>query len=277
MDSIPFFLKKEAIVSIDTKPANEFLSYQFLPLDSSKLFYNVDVFNYEAVFEGMPAIVRPFIQQFGSILFLVFTILFVLGALTFRQSGRSLFSNFGYTFTLGGRNKTLYNEQLTTSDVWSHIFFVFQTIVFCSILFFDLTLRHANLQLHGNEYLFLFAQIMGAIFVFMFLRYVVYKVLGAIFLDTRTNIFLDTYSWVVYLTGIISFIPLLLYFYISEIRTYMLFVLFAVFVFGRIAVSVRSYALFVKSHIGILYFFVYLCGVEIMPYFLVYKAISFMI
>ena len=275
IDSIPFYLDKEVIAAVDTMPVNEFLSYQFLPLDTSKLFYNLEAFNHETLFSGLPALMRPFMQQHGSTFFFFFTIFFALTSIIFINSGRALLSNFGYIFTLGNKNKNFFNEQLTTSDMWGHVFFIFQTIVLYSILFFDLTLQHVDLSFQGYEYLLLFSQMMGAIFVFMTLRYIVYRLMGAVFLDTKTNVIIDTYLWVVYLTGILSFFPLLLYMYIPEIKIHALILIIAIFVLGRIAVFTKTYTLFVKSHIGILYFFVYLCGVEIMPYFIVYKAITF--
>lgn len=274
IDAIPFYLDKGVIVGLDTMPVNEFLSYQFLPLDTTKLFYNIEAFNHESLFSGLPTLMRPFMQQHASTLFLVFALLFVLTSFIFAKSGRILFSNFGHIFTLGNRNKNLFNEQITT-DVWGHVFFVFQTIVLYSILFFDLTLHYADLSFRGYESLLLFSQIMAAISLFIFIRYLVYKLVGAVFLDTRTNDVLDAYMWVVYLSGILSFFPLLLYIYISEVRIYALILIFAIFLVGRITVFAKTHTLFVKSHIGILYFFVYLCGVEIMPYFIVYKAITF--
>lgn len=276
-DSIPFFLQKEVAASMDTIPKNEFLSYQFLPLDSSELLYNVDAFSVDAVYSGLNAVTRSFIQQNGSILFLVFTLFLIISSLIFRKSGKALFSDFGYIFTLGSRNKNLYNEQITTSDVWGHVFFILQTIVLYSILFFTLTLQHSDMLLEGTEYLILFGQIMGAISIFILLRYIVYRVIGAVFFDERTNGLLDTYLWIIYLTGIVSFIPLLLYIYIPEVRLLALIVMFVVFVVGRFTVFIKGYSLFNKSHIGVLYYFVYLCGVEIMPYFLVFKAISFIV
>ena len=277
VDSVPFFLQKEVVASIDTIPRNEFLSYQFLPLDSSKLLNNVEAFNHEVVYTGLHAVVRSFMEQYGSLVFLVFALFFIISSFIYWSSGRTLFNNFGYIFTLGNRNKNLYNEQITTSDVWGHVFLVFQTIVFCSILFFALTLRHTELLLQEAGYLFLFVQIMVGIFIFMFLRYIVYRVIGAVFFDERTNGLLDTYLWVVYLTGILSFIPLLLYIYIPEIKLSALIVMFAIFIIGRFTVFIKGYTFFYTSHIVVLYYFVYLCGVEIMPYFLVYKVISFMI
>lgn len=276
-DTVPFFLQREVIANVDTIPENQFLAYEFLPLDSSKLLYDFELFNYETVFTGLPALVRPFVEQHGSALFLVFAILFVLSSLIFIESGRALFGNLRYIFTFGNRTEDIYGEQITTSDVWGHLFFILQTIVVFSILFFDLTIKHSPMVLEVNESLILFSFIMGAVFLFLFIKYVVYRIMGAVFSDSSTNILLDTYLWIVYLTGILGFLPILLFIYIDELKLYALILICAIFIVSRIIIIAKSYFLFVNSHIGILYYFVYLCAVEIMPYLLVYKAISFII
>ena len=273
IDSIPFFLKKEIVTSIDSIPENEFLSYQFLSLDSTKIFYKVDTINQQAFISGIEGLVRPFMQQFGSVLFLAFTLLFVLSALVFRTSGHALFSNFNYIFTFGSRNKNSYSQQITTSDIWTNLFCVFQALVIYSILFFDLTLERTSLFSNWYDYIVLFSQIFVVISLFILGKYILYKLMGVMFSNTKTNGLIDVYLWVICLTGILSFIPIVAYIYIPEMKTYVLFFLLAVFIVGRITVFIKSFSFFVKSHIGILYFFVYLCGVEIMPYMLLYKAI----
>ena len=273
IDSIPFFLKKEIVTSIDSIPENEFLSYQFLSLDSTKIFYKVDTINQQAFFSGIEGLVRPFMQQFGSVLFLAFTLLFVLSALVFRTSGDALFSNFNYIFTFGSRNKNSYSQQITTSDIWTNLFCVFQALVIYSILFFDLTLERTSLFSNWYDYIVLFSQIFVVISLFILGKYILYKLMGVMFSNSKTNGLIDVYLWVICLTGILSFIPIVAYIYIPEMKTYVLFFLLAVFIVGRITVFIKSFSFFVKSHIGILYFFVYLCGVEIMPYMLLYKAI----
>ena len=275
-DSIPFFLQKEVIdVTVDTVPVNEFLSYQFLPLDSLNLSYKVSAFNHEAVFAGLPAMVRPFMAQYGSILFLVFTFCFVLTALIFRKSGRALASNFGFIFTVGNRNKSMLSESVTTSDVWGHVFFIFQTLLLYSIFFFDLALKQITVFTLTSEYLLLFGSIFVALFLFAFIKYVVYKAIGAILLETKINDVTDVYLWILYLSGVLTFIPLVFYIYVPEIKLYAFILIIGIFLVGRIIVFIKAYSLFVKSHIGILYFFVYLCAIEIMPYFIIYKAIMF--
>lgn len=277
MDTLPpFFLKKEVVTaSVDSMPVNEFLSYQFLPLDSLGLSFNVDAFNHEAVFSGMPALIRPFLEQFGSVLFLIFALCFVFTALVFRGNERALVSSFGLIFTFGNRNKNLQRESVTSSDAWGQIYFVFQTLILYSLFFFVLAVSETTQVTYIYEYIQLFGLIFVGIFLFVFIKYIVYKVISSLFLDTKTNEVIDAFLWILYLSGIFSFFPLIAYIYIPEVKIYALLLVFAIFLLGRILVFIKSYSLLVKSHIDILYYFVYLCGVEIMPYFIIYKAVVF--
>ena len=272
-DTIPFMLKQQVVSSIDSIPKLDFLSYEYLPLDSSKVFYNVDAIGQQTVFSGLEGLVRPFMQQFGSVLFLVFAVLFVLSALVFKQSGRALFGNVNYIFNVGKRNKNTYGQQVTTSDVWSNLFFIFQAFVIYSILFFDLALEQTNLLFNSYDYLVLFSVIFAFIALSVFIKYLFYLFMGEIFSDSKNKTLNNLYLKVIYLTSILSFIPIMAYVYIPEVKIYALFFLLALFIAARIAVFTTSYIFFIKSHIGSLYFFVYLCGVEILPYFLLYKAI----
>ena len=272
-DTIPFVLKQQVVASIDSIPKLNFLTYEYLPLDSSKVFYNVDAIDEYAVFTGLEGLVRPFMQQIGSILFLVFTVLFVLSAIVFKQSGRALFGNVSYIFNVGKRNKNSYGQQVTTSDLWSNLFFILQAFVLYSIFFFDLALEQSNLLFNGFDYLLLFSVIFAVIALFVFSKYIFYKFMGALFSTSKTNALVNVYLWIIYLAGILSFIPVVAYIYIPEVRMYVMFFLLAVFIIGRIVVFAKSYSFFIKYHIGSLYFFVYLCGVEILPYFLLYKSI----
>jgi len=272
-NSIPFFLKKEVITSIDSISENEFTSYQFLPLDSTNAFYNINAFNGESFFSGLPVIARSFMHQHGSLVFLIFTICFILSSIILSNSRRTLFNNFPSILTLSNQNNKIYKEQITTSEVWGHIFFLLQTVIVYSILFFDITLNQSTLSFHSYEYLLLFASLNVGILLFIFLKFIVYKMLMAIFSNTQSNNLIDDYLSVIYQTGIFSFFPIFLFIYIDEVKMHALFFIILIFVLGRLILFSKTHSFFIKSHIGFLYFFVYLCGIEIMPYFLVYKAI----
>lgn len=272
-DTIPFMLKQQVVASIDSVPKLDFRTYEYLALDSSKVFYDVDAIDQHAVFTGLEGLVRPFMQQYGSVVFLVFTLLFALSAIVFRRSGQALFGNIKYIFDIGKSNKNSYGQQVTTSDVWSNLFFILQTFVIYSLLFFDLALEQSHHFYYGYDSLVLYSVIFATIAIFALSKYLFYKFMGALFSNTKNNALVNVYLWVVYLTGVLSFTPIVAYIYIPEVKMHIIYFLLAVFIVGRIVVFAKSFTFFIKYHIGSLYFFVYLCGVEILPYFLLYKAI----
>lgn len=271
-DSIPFILKKDVAASIDTIPANDFLSYEYLPLDSSKLYYNTEAICHKTLFSGMEGLVRPFIHQFGDVLFLVFTLLFVLGAILFSNNGWSHFANIKSVFSLDSNNTKTNNVQTTAIDAWSKIFYGFQTYVVYSILFFAIAVTYSNQYYSANDYLLLYAQLLVGLFIFTFVKILFYRLMEGVFAKPKMNILSGAYTNIFYLSGAIGFLPVIVYLYIPEVKIYALFFLLALFIIGRVAVIVQSYVFFIKYHIGSSYFFVYLCGVEILPYFLLYKA-----
>ena len=145
-DSTPFVLKKDVVTSIDTIPANDFYSYEYLPLDSSKLFYDIERIGQEVVFSGLEGVARPFLQQLGGVLFLVFTILFVFGALVFRNSGLSHFTGIKNIFSFDNHKKKLNSEPITATDAWSKLFYIFQTYLIFSIFFFAIAVQALNVH-----------------------------------------------------------------------------------------------------------------------------------
>ncbi len=272
-DSIPFVLKRDVVASIDTIPANDFYSYEYLPLDTSKLFYDVDRIVQEVVFSGLEGVARPFLQQIGGVLFLVFTILFIFGAIVFKNSGLSHFTGIRNIFNFDNRKKKSTNQPITVTDAWSKIFYVFQTYLIFSIFFFAIAAQASSLYFNTYDYLILYLQISAGFFLFVLVKFLFYQLIGSVFSKDKINNLIDAYISVFYVAGILSFLPIVAFIYIPEAKLYVLFYVLVVFIVGRLAVIVQSYIFFVKAHIGNSYFFVYLCGVEIMPYLLLYKAI----
>ena len=272
-DSIPLILKKNIVASIDSIPANDFFSYEFLPLDSSKLFYDIDRVGQEVVFLGIEGLARPFIQQVGGVVFLVFTLLFVFSALVFKSSGLAFFGDIRYMISLGTINNRYDNKLTTTFDFWSTFFYLFQTFIIFSILFFYFGVQQSSLYYSNYDYLILFSLIFAAISLFVLLKYLFYRFIGSVFSKRNIKTLINTYLSVIYLTGIVCFMPIFAYIYIPETRLYVLPLLLVVFIVGRIAVFIQSFVFFKKADIGSFYFFVYLCSFEIIPYLLLYKAV----
>lgn len=272
-DSIPFTLKRDVVASIDTISANKFLSYEYLPLDSSKLFYNIDAMGSEATFYGVEGVMRPFIQQFGGTLFLVFVLLFIIGSVVFASSGLSHFVGIRSLFSFDNDSSKSDNKPITAIDAWSKLFYAFQTYIIYSILFFVIAVGSSSQLYSGYDHLILYLQILAVLILFITVKYLFYGITGNLFSKTKTNILIDTYLKVFFLAGVLSFLPIIVFIYIPETKIYVLLFLSILFIVGRVAVILQSYLFFIKAHIGSSFYFVYLCGIEIMPYLLLYKAI----
>lgn len=276
IDSVPFFLqKKEEVTNADTTSITEFGTYEYVPLDSTQLFYDVSTIKELPLNAGLKATMRPLMQQWGGALFVLFTFFFVCFALVFRNRRQVLIESLANIFTTDTQVAKIHDKEITTSDVWANLFFILQTFTLYSLLFFDIAHTYSLHYFSSYDNMLLFAQIFIAFFVLAIGKYLFYQLMNVIFSNSSTNILIDTYLWVIYLTGILSFIPIVIYFYVLPAKMIVLLYLVAVFIGGRIIVFTKTYTFFVKSHIGILYFFIYLCALEIMPYILMYKmAIS---
>ncbi len=273
-DTIPFVPKDDFIANIDSILANDFLPFQHLYAYSSRLCYETtDTVIRKVAISGIEGVARPFMHQVGGVLFLIFAVLFILFALVFSKNGLSQFAGIKSVFSFDSRNNKLDNEPITTIDAWSKLFYAFQTFAIYSILFFDIAIQNPSQHFGSRNYLILFTQIFIGIILFVLIKYFLYSIMAGVFSKSKMSAFIKTYNGVIYLTGVLSFLPIVAYIYITEVRVYVLFFLLAVFIVGRIAVFLQSFIFFAKAHIGGFYFFVYLCGIEIMPYFLLYKAI----
>lgn len=272
-DSIPFILKRDVVASIDTIPANKFLSYEYLPLNSSKVLYNIDAMGSEATFYGVEGVMRPFIQQFGGIIFLVFVLLFIMGSVVFASSGLSHFAGIRSLFSFDNRSTKSDKKLVTTIDVLSKLFYAFQTYIIYSILFFVIAVGSSSQFYSSYDHLILYLQIIIVFALFFLAKYLLYGITGSLFSKTKANILIDTYLKVFFLTGVLSFVPIIVFIYVPETKIYVLLFLSTLFIVGRAAIILQSYLFFIKAHIGSSFYFVYLCGIEIMPYLLLYKAI----
>lgn len=275
-DSIPFVLKKDVVASIDTIPANDFLSYyEYLPVDSSKLFYDIDAMGQEVIFSGIEGLVRPFVHQVGGSLFLVFAFLFLFGAIVFSSNRLSHFAGIRNVFSFDNHKTKSDKEPTASIGVWSKLFYLFQTYIIYSVLFFVIAVEGSSIYYSSNDYLLLYAQILAGFFLFVWVKLLFYRLMEGVFAKNKIKVLTATYLNIFYLAGALGFLPIIAYIYIPEAKLYVFFFLAALFIIGRIAMIVQTYIFFIKAHIGSSYFFVYLCGVEIMPYFLLYKAIVF--
>jgi hypothetical protein len=101
--------------------------------------------------------------------------------------------------------------------------------------------------------------------------------ISLIFLQNDIKNWINRYFRLLEFTGIILFLPTILYLYLPDIRNIMQLVILLVVIINRLIVIVELLNIFVKNKVGRFYFFMYLCGTEIAPYLMYYKVVVLLI
>lgn len=281
LNTVPFFLKEPVIVSPNNTLQKDFSTFEYLSTDSTRLFFETDtalttvIETSQTGFQGVPL---PFPISAQTIVFFLFLLCFVLFAFVFKREGTAVMGNFYSIFSSGNRHReSIYKGQVTATETWGEVFLMFQAMTILSIILFAFSWNSglAGMSLKNSLYF------LGGAFVllglFFGLRFLMYKAIGSFMFSLHINAWIERYFWIVELMGVLSFLPAMFYVYVHEFASIALFVLFALFILSRLVIIVLLLIFFVKNKIGILYFIVYLCGVEIAPYLFVYRgAISIM-
>jgi len=156
----------------------------------------------------------------------------------------------------------LFNILLFIAQVFSVSLFIF--------LFFKV-LQPETVQ--NNEYLFI--QICTAYSVFVGVKFSIEKIIGTAFsLDTVINSYLfQKLSYRNLISLFIFILNLFLYYVIEPTGTILLFFVAAIIVFNGIALfySYKTNRSLIMSNF--FYFILYLCALEISPYFILYKTL----
>ena len=279
-DSVSLFLRNEisATVVADTQKT-DFSAFEFLATDSSRLFFDVDTtaIAVQSSHIGFQGVALPFSTFAESMIFLIFLGCFFLFSIIFNREGVALTGNFRNIFSSGSRYHTsIYKEQITTTEIWGEVFLMLQSAVVFSIVLFVFSWDKGLSVMPQKYYYLFFAGAFLGLSAFLGLKYLIYKAIGSFMFTSEMNQWIGRYFWIVELLGILCFIPAMFFVYLQEYREVALIVLFGIFLASRLVVVVTLLIFFVKNKIGILYFIVYLCGVEIAPYLIIYKgAVSF--
>lgn len=112
--------------------------------------------------------------------------------------------------------------------------------------------------------------------IFVGFKMMMYQILGCVFSDTRrisnmTQKFITT----VQLFGIFSFLPVLILIYSDGLDIIMLSLIGILFLCERLIAIYHVISNFLQEKINFLFLIVYLCTVEILPYFFLYEIANF--
>ena len=188
-----------------------FLSFEYIPTDNTGLFFNVDSSTFSVssgqMPEGFSGALLPFSQTVHSVFFLFFTFCFVIVAFWFNREGLTLVANFRNIFSGGMRRRTIFKEEITTTGIWSEFFLIFQTILILTVVFFTFFWDKGISGLSVKNMVLVFLAVFLGILLFLSIKYLVYKLIGYIFIEWGISEWTEKYFRVVELMGVLIFIP----------------------------------------------------------------------
>lgn len=285
--TLPFYLKAEVV---QTGPQSwletwqtRFGRYDFLPTDSNRVFFDFEkgaalseqfTQFYPAGNIGAPL---PYSLWIQTTFFFLFLFSFIIFAFFFQWEGTALKGNFKGAFSFGKRVVPSHKSQVTKTEAWGEFYLLFQTILVFSILLFSwlwsngFSIFTTTVQMAG------FGAIFAAITLLVYLKIGGYRFIGTFFLKTEMKGWSIYYTRMMEILGIVLFLPAICYVYLHEFRNIILIVVVIVFFISRLVICIELLNIFVKNKISPFYFFVYLCGIEIAPYLLLYKGVLFAI
>lgn len=279
-DSVPFFLKAEDIPVKSDSLRFDFGHFEYLSTDETSLFFELDTVTGTVISktvhfqtDGHLGSLMPISPIFSTSIFFLFLICFIMFSLIFRKEGSLFMGNFKRVLSLKKHSLSGYKDQVTTSDVWGNIFMIFQAIAIFSIILFTFLLDKKLLLSPESSNSIIFIGIFFILTVLGGLKYLIYRVISVFFLKKDILNWINRYFRLLELKGIVLLFPAIIYFYLPEIRGEILLLIIFIFLIGRVILVIELLIIFVKNKIGTLYFFVYLCGTEIAPYFLFYKGL----
>lgn len=277
IDSVSLYLKKDVIAPQSDSIQIGFSSFEYIPTDSTRLFFDVDTtataISTEQMFQGFSGTLLPFSQTIQSIFFLLFAFCFVILAFWFNQEGPTLAANFRNIFFGGVRNRTIFKEEITTTGVWSEVFLIFQTILILTIIFFTYSWDKGIADLSLKTVGFTFLAIFLGILLVVGIKFLVYKLIDYIFTEWGIGEWTEKYFRIIELSGILIFIPAMFYVFVPEYSMIALFLLIIIFFIILMVIFWNLLNIFAKNKVGLLNYFLYLCAIEIVPFFLIYKGL----
>lgn len=271
-DSSIFYLKTNIEVSEADTSWFQFSPYVVIPKDSVGIsFQNINqTVTTQPIrndYTGLPRIIP---QKEASVFFILFAFCFVLFAIFFRSEKSARYTEMKNLFAFGKKPSSVYKNQVTTTEVWGGIYLIFQSLLIYSIFAYNFFWNQGVSEMHTPNKLLLFASIFLFILLFLLIRYLTYWIFGSVFFQSKVESWTEKYLRIVEILGLMCYFPVLFYVFIPEWRSVLFIALAIFFLIARIGVVIGMLEIFVKNRIGFLYFFVYLCAVEIMPYYLLY-------
>jgi hypothetical protein len=222
-------------------------------------------------FTEEPLSPRIHFQNWGFILFLVCFFIFIHVAST----GPKLLQSMLKGLSGNSSRESIFAEQIDNETIIK-LLLCLQTIVLCSVNLFSYYVYQTGILQEDSFRMFPFILKSTAIILsFLLYKSLVYNIVGNIFF-TRESLreWNDYYFSIICLSGFVLFLPTLLLFYIEKIVYICCFFYVIYSIFVIILIFRKIYILFFPRKTLLLYFILYLCAQEIIPFYFLYKGLS---
>ncbi len=222
-------------------------------------------------FEGTPISYSP---RTDDAIALTLLVCFFLSSIALAR-GKKFLSQQVKDFVLH-RERTSIFDSSTAADVRYLLVLVLQTCVLSGITFLNYFHDTCPALMDHVSSLLLLGIYVGFCLAYFLLKWLLYMFLGWTFFDkNKTNIWLESYSALIYYVGfaLFPFVLFLVYFDLS--LTNLVIIGSIILIFTKILMFYKWIKLFFHQFSGLFLLILYFCALEIVPCLLLYQAVIF--
>ena len=209
--------------------------------------------------------------------FILFLICFLITVIIVSNRNRFLNSIFYRLYQNKDRKSVFY--QTVTYENFNKIFLSIQTIILTSIIIYCYAVHESFLSVASfTQMLQFIGKCSFILMIYLLYKFLSYSIIGAIFFKKETVIhWNEAFFSLISIDGIILFIPTLIIFYVDKAYYFCIYFFIFYLFFNIFFIFYKIYVLFFRVKLRFLYFILYLCAQEIIPLYLVYRSLIYLI
>ncbi len=223
------------------------------------------------LFDGFVGKELP-ITNFTHIFLFLFVLFFGIFAFFSKNRSYSLIDRVSQILSFKDNRITNSKEQITATEARGELFLILQGLIVTTMIIFNFLHNQYLSTLGFGKLSLVFLLILLAISLIVGTKYLIYNITDSILFDYDTKEWINKFVWLIELVSIIIVIPAIVYIFMPEYEKVALYMMLFIAILCKLVIFRILLNIFSKNRIGIFYYIVYLCSVEIAPFFLMYKG-----
>ncbi len=214
-------------------------------------------------------------KQSLDIVFLFFLICFLITSQIINKRGRMLSTMFSGLFRQKER-KSIFSATIG-NELYSKLLLCLQTTIILSIFIYTwFSHDFQSIETSSGKVLLIIGGSCFSFILYFLYKWLTYIVIGKIFFNKdAVEQWLDNFTSIICILGIILFIPVLLMFYIDSAYFFCYYFIISCLFLLAATIIYRIYVLFFHDMSLLLYLFLYLCAQEIAPLVILYEGLIY--